>query len=64
VYGGRAGREARRAGDLGTRIAAFPRQALHANRLGFQHPATGEQIRFDSPLPADMAELACILERL
>ncbi len=34
-----------------------PRQALHAKTLGFKHPRTGEWVRFDSPLPADMAAL-------
>ena len=36
---------------------AFPRQALHAASLGFDHPVTGERLDFTSPLPADMAEL-------
>jgi 23S rRNA pseudouridine1911/1915/1917 synthase len=35
----------------------FRRQALHAAELGFQHPVTGESLRFRSELPADMAEL-------
>ena len=35
----------------------FARQALHAAELGFVHPLTGENIRFRSDLPADMAEL-------
>jgi 23S rRNA pseudouridine1911/1915/1917 synthase len=35
----------------------FPRQALHAHRLGFTHPATGERVEFQSALPADMREL-------
>lgn len=35
----------------------FERQALHAAVLGFIHPATGEALRFESPLPADMREL-------
>ena len=34
-----------------------PRQALHAKTLGFVHPVTGQQMDFDSPLPADMTEL-------
>jgi 23S rRNA pseudouridine1911/1915/1917 synthase len=37
--------------------AAFPRQALHAFLLGFEHPVTGEEMRFEAPLPADMEEL-------
>ena len=35
----------------------FARQALHAAELGFRHPATGQTVNFDAPLPADMAEL-------
>ena len=35
----------------------FRRQALHAARLGFVHPATGERVRLASPLPADIARL-------
>ncbi len=35
----------------------FARQALHAAELGFVHPVTGENIRFSSDIPQDMAEL-------
>ena len=35
----------------------FPRQALHAHRLAFRHPVTDQQLSFEAPLPADMAEL-------
>ena len=34
-------------------FALMPRQALHAQSLGFVHPATHETIRFESDLPAD-----------
>ena len=34
-----------------------PRQALHARTLGFRHPATGQDLFFESPLPSDMAQL-------
>jgi 23S rRNA pseudouridine1911/1915/1917 synthase len=37
------------------------RQALHARRLGFEHPVTGEELLFESPLPADLAALALAL---
>ena len=33
------------------------RQALHASSLSFEHPASGERVRFEAPLPADMAAL-------
>ena len=64
VYGTRAGRAVARSGPPGARVAAFPRQALHAGILGFRHPVTGEELRFASPLPADMAALLANLERL
>jgi 23S rRNA pseudouridine1911/1915/1917 synthase len=35
----------------------LPRQALHAWRLGFVHPASGEAVRFESPLPQDLDQL-------
>ncbi|MHC9234310.1 RluA family pseudouridine synthase [Pseudooceanicola sp. 502str34] len=38
-------------------VNAFPRQALHAAVLGFEHPVTGEMLRFSAPLPADMSRL-------
>jgi 23S rRNA pseudouridine1911/1915/1917 synthase len=31
----------------------FPRQMLHAWRLGFRHPRTGEWKNFEAPLPDD-----------
>ena len=43
---------------------AFPRQALHAAVLGFRHPVTGQELRFESPLPADMAALIDALRQL
>ncbi len=33
------------------------RQFLHAARLGFAHPFTGERVELDSPLPSDLAAL-------
>jgi 23S rRNA pseudouridine1911/1915/1917 synthase len=38
-------------------VAGFPRQALHAAHLAFIHPATGELLTFETPLPADMEDL-------
>lgn len=38
-------------------LKALGRQALHAAVLGFEHPRTGEFLRFESPLPEDMAAL-------
>ena len=38
------------------KIILFPRQMLHAELLGFTHPATGAYLEFSSPVPEDMAE--------
>jgi 23S rRNA pseudouridine1911/1915/1917 synthase len=38
-------------------LAALGRQALHASVLGFDHPATGETLRFESAPPKDFARL-------
>ena len=35
----------------------FPRQALHAGVLGFRHPRTREEMRWESDLPPDMTAL-------
>ena len=43
---------------------AFPRQALHAAVLGFDHPVTGKTLHFEAPVPPDMAELIHALEGL
>jgi len=68
AYGTRAGRAQVRvgphAGEVAAAIAGFARQALHARLLGFTHPATGEELTFESPLPTDMAGLLSNLERL
>ena len=36
----------------------LPRQALHARTLGFKHPVTGEFLKFEAPIPEDIA--ACL----
>jgi 23S rRNA pseudouridine1911/1915/1917 synthase len=40
----------------------FPRQALHAARLGFVHPRTGACLAFESPPPPDMTGLLAMLD--
>jgi len=44
--------------------AGLARQALHAAVLGFRHPVSGEALRFESPPPADMADLEARLAAL
>ena len=43
-------------------LARMPRQALHAKTLGFIHPETKKEMRFDSELPEDMQNLIDFLE--
>jgi 23S rRNA pseudouridine1911/1915/1917 synthase len=57
VYGGRLAIPKGIAPELVQIIRAFRRQALHARRLSFAHPATGEPVSFEAPIPADMAQL-------
>jgi 23S rRNA pseudouridine1911/1915/1917 synthase len=45
------------------RPVQFERQALHAFRLAFEHPLTGEQLRLEAPIPADLADLLTRLRR-
>ena len=49
--------------DSATRtvLQDFPRQALHAARLGFRHPRSGEALSFTTPPPADMQALLDLL---
>lgn len=41
----------------------FPRQALHAQRLAFDHPADGRRVEFTAPTPGDLRELLDKLRR-
>jgi 23S rRNA pseudouridine1911/1915/1917 synthase len=45
------------ASPLRESVQAFRRQALHASVLGFEHPVTGEHMRFETPPPADFQAL-------
>jgi 23S rRNA pseudouridine1911/1915/1917 synthase len=43
--------------------SGFPRTALHAAALGFDHPVTGKRMTWRSPLPDDMAKLVARLRK-
>lgn len=43
--------------ELVAALRGFRRQALHAEKLSFVHPVSGETLAFESPLPADMVAL-------
>lgn len=45
-------------------VESFARQALHAARLGFVHPVTGEALSFRAALPQDIAALVSALKPL
>jgi len=47
--------------NLRRQLLDFPRQALHAARLGFVHPRTGKALEFHTDPPADMAALLAAL---
>lgn len=49
--------ERRYMGSETRRPIAYSRQALHAYRLAFRHPADGRLLRFEAPPPADFAAL-------
>ena len=64
VYGGRPRVPRGLDETLRARLQGFPRQALHARRLGLLHPRSGEAMQWEAPPPADMAELITALEPL
>lgn len=47
-----------------TITSSFPRQALHARLLAFEHPTSREEMRFETDLPADMSALVDALKAL
>ena len=48
--------------DADTAVRDFPRQALHAQVLGFVHPVSGETLRFEAAIPQDMMDLIALLQ--
>ncbi|WP_371061198.1 pseudouridine synthase [Rhodosalinus sp. 5P4] len=62
LYGGRRAPSVKALGAAAAEaVRTFRRQALHAGVLGFVHPVTGARLRFEAPLPSDMARLVEIL---
>jgi 23S rRNA pseudouridine1911/1915/1917 synthase len=62
TYGGRLQIPKACSGELAKELKAFKRQALHARRLGFAHPRTGEPVSWEAPLPEDMTHLLKVLQ--
>ena len=61
VYGGRLALPAGASEALIDELRRFRRQALHAARLSFEHPASGETVTIEAPLPADLEHLLAVL---
>ena len=63
VYGGRLTLPRGATEELRQALRDFPRQALHAARLEFDHPVGGKPVACAAPLPADMVALLDVLAR-
>ena len=62
VYAGRQRIPAGASEALITALRNFPRQALHAQALEFEHPATGDWMEFETEMPDDLVELLEVLD--
>ena len=61
TYGGRARYPRGATAEVRAALDAFPRQALHAERLGLEHPQSGEALHWESRPPGDLCELLAAL---
>ena len=61
VYGGRLALPAGASDHLIATLRRFRRQALHAAKLEFEHPRSGEALSFEMPPPDDFADLIAAL---
>ncbi len=57
VYGGRFQMPPNCGADLEKELRGFKRQALHAAKLGLQHPVSDEYCEWEQPMPDDMISL-------
>jgi 23S rRNA pseudouridine1911/1915/1917 synthase len=61
LYGGGLKLPKRATPELTASLRGFRRQALHAERLSFVHPVSGETLTFETPRPSDMDALLVTL---
>jgi 23S rRNA pseudouridine1911/1915/1917 synthase len=61
LYGGRFRLPAGASETLANALRSFRRQALHARRLEFTHPASGESVGWQAGLPADFEQLLAVV---
>jgi 23S rRNA pseudouridine1911/1915/1917 synthase len=59
-----AGGRMARSAALPETVKAFPRQALHAQLLAFEHPGSGRRVAFETRFPHDLNELILLLRLL
>ncbi len=65
VYGkARAVRKGAKSEEAIEALKTFPRQALHAETLGFKHPKSGELLQFSSQIPPDLNSLLTLLQQI
>lgn len=62
-YGGRTRIPPAASDELIAGLRGFPRQALHARTLAFEHPASEERVAFETRLPEDLNALLQLLRR-
>ena len=63
VYGGRLALPAGASEELIAELRGFRRQALHATRLEFCHPDSGEMLKFEVEPPADFQNLLAVMRK-
>ncbi len=61
LYGGRLHIPVACSEELRQTLQGFKRQALHATRLAFTHPVSGEELSWEQPCPEDMQQLLQVL---
>lgn len=61
TYAGRPRIPSGASAELVAGLRQFPRQALHARTLAFDHPASGERVEFATQLPDDLEALLALL---
>jgi len=64
VYGGRKKFAAGTTEAVKKEILKFPRQALHAEKLEFIHPASGKKVNYSAKIPKDLMQLIEVLKNL
>lgn len=64
MYGGKRDTKKTLPAEIREVIRSMNRPALHAAVLGFKHPVSGEEVRFEAPLPGDLKRLINYLKEL